>query len=181
MLAAFQREEMPVPQELKVAAEVALSYRCIKTANHLEQGFEDPVVIDNALAELTSTATEANHLECWLNIPELKLILEDTIVSLLQRLLAGDNPADLEADVTRIETAIALGQQLRLGLALDQAQEIYFSSLHQDILPNCLMNDLDDLVDSSSLEGNSCPWKIPQIKSLLKLGQSLAIDVSCWL
>jgi alpha-amylase/alpha-mannosidase (GH57 family) len=181
MLAAFQREEMPVPQELKVAAEVALSYRCIKTANHLEQGLEDSVVIDNALAELTSTATEANHLECWLNIPELKLILEDTIVSLLQRLLAGDNPADLEADVTRIQTAIALGQQLRLGLALDQAQEIYFSSLHQDILPNCLMNDLDDLVDSSSLEGNSCPWKIPQIKSLLKLGQSLAIDVSCWL
>jgi alpha-amylase/alpha-mannosidase (GH57 family) len=181
MLAAFQREEMPVPQELKVAAEVALSYRCIKTANHLEQGLEDSVVIDNALAELTSTATEANHLECWLNIPELKLILEDTIVSLLRRLLAGDNPADLEADVTRIETAIALGQQLRLGLTLDQAQEIYFSCLHQDILPNCLMNDLDDLTDSSSLEGHSCHWKIPQIKSLLKLGQSLAIDVSCWL
>ncbi|NJK57861.1 MAG: DUF3536 domain-containing protein [Pleurocapsa sp. SU_5_0] len=172
MLAAFQREEMPVPQELKVAAEVALSCRCIETANTLEQGIEEVAIIDSALAELTVTATEANYLECWLDIPDVKLILEQTIVRLLWRLLYDGNPDTLEADVRRIETAIALGQQMRLGLALDRAQEIYFSCLHQYIVPNCLL-------DSTSR--GSCRWDITQIKPLLKLGQSLAIDVNCWL
>lgn len=174
MLAAFQREDMPVPQELKVAAEVALSYRCLKTVKTLEQGIEDPLIIDSALVELTATATEANYLECWLNIPDVKLILEQTIVRLLWRLLYDGNPEALAEDVARIEKAIALGNQLRLGLVLDQAQEIYFSCLHQYILPNCL-------IDPTSPDQNSCRWDIPQIKPLLKLGQSLAIDVSSWL
>ena len=172
MLAAFQREEMPVPQELKVAAEVALSYRCIETANNLASAIEEPVVIDRCLAELTATATEANYLECWLNIPEVKFILEHTIVCLLRNLLYDGDPQTLEADVARIDTAIALGDRLRLGLALDKAQEIYFSCLHQYIMPNCL-------VDGS--QGDRCRWDLTQIEPLLKLGQSLSIDVSNWL
>ena len=174
MLAAFQRESMPVPQELKVAAEVALSYRCIETAKILEQEIEAETIIDSALAELKATATEANYLECWLNIPDVKLILEQTIVRLLWQLLYDGNPDTLGVDVARIETAIALGQQLRLGLILDQAQEVYFSCLQQYIVPNCLL-------DGTSSPHPSCRWDITQIKPLLKLGQSLAIDVSCWL
>lgn len=174
MLAAFQREELPVPQELKVAAEVALSFRCLETAKNLEQGIEEPSIVDNCLAELTATATEANYLECWLNIPEVKVILEQTIVRLLWRLLYDGDPQTLEADVARIETAIALGERLRLGLALDKAQEIYFNCLHQYILPNCTL-------DPSSPNLNNCRWNMTQIKPLLKLGQSLAIDVSSWL
>ncbi|MEO1340503.1 MAG: DUF3536 domain-containing protein [Cyanobacteria bacterium J06635_13] len=174
MLAAFQRESMPVPQELKVAAEVALSYRCIKTINTLEQGIEDGEIVDSCLAELEATATEANYLECWLNIPEVKQILEQTIVRLLWRLLYDGNPGTLETDVARIEKAIALGNKLSLGLMLDKGQEIFFNCLHQYILPNCL-------IDPASPDHSSCRWDIPQIKPLLKLGQSLAIDVSCWL
>jgi alpha-amylase/alpha-mannosidase (GH57 family) len=174
MLAAFQREELPVPQELKVAAEVALSFRCLETVKHLEQGIEDPSTIDSCLAELKSTATEAQYLQCQLNIPEVKQTLEQTIVRLLWQLLYDGNPETLAADVLRLETAIALGQQLNLGLALDRAQEIYFNCLHQHIVPNCL-------ITSNSPDHNSCPWNITQIKPLLKLGQNLAIDVSCWL
>ena len=174
MLAAFQREELPVPQELKVAAEVALSCRCLETANNLEKAIEETFTIDSCLAELTATAIEANHLECWLNIPEVKLILEQTIVRLLWQLLYDGDPQTLEADVARIETAIALGNKLRLSLALDKAQEVYFNCLHQYILPNCL-------IDRSSKDLNGCRWNITQMKPLLKLGQSLAIDVSSWL
>ena len=173
MLAAFQRESMPVPQELKVAAEVALSCRCIETARRLERGIEDPATIDRTLAELEATATEANYLQCWLNIAEVKAILEQTIVRLMWRLLYDGNPDTLEADVARIEQAIALGKQFKLGLMLDRAQEIFFNCLHQDILPNLIDPDRPDL--------HSCRWNITQIKPLLKLGQSLAIDVSCWL
>ena len=173
MLAAFQRESMPVPQEFKVAAEVALSCRCIETAQILEQGIEDPATIDRALAELKATATEASYFQCWLNIAEVKLILEQTIVRLLWRLLHDGNPNTLEADVARIQQAIALGDWLKLGLMLDRAQEIYFNCLHQYIMPNCLSNPARDR--------HSCRWNITQIKPLLKLGQSLAIDVSSWI
>ena len=174
MLAAFQREELPVPQELKVAAEVALSFRCLETANNLSKAIEDPVVLDSCLADLTATAIEANHLECWLNIPEVKVILEQTIVRLLWRLLYDGDPQTIEADVARIKTAIALGNKLRLGLTLDKAQEVYFNCLYQYILPNCL-------IDRSSQNVARCRWDITQMKPLLKLGQSLAIDVSSWL
>ncbi|MGL5834083.1 MAG: DUF3536 domain-containing protein, partial [Waterburya sp.] len=148
--------------------------RCIETAKILEQEIEAAAIIDSALAELKTTATEANYLECWLNIPDVKLILEQTIVRLLWRLLYDGNPATLAADVARIDTAIALGQQLRLGLTLDQAQEVYFSCLNQYIVPNCLL-------DATYSQHPSCRWDIIQIRPLLKLGQSLAIDVSCWL
>ena len=173
MLAAFQREEMPVPQELKVAAEVALSCRCLETASQIENAIEEPTTIDTCLAELKATATEANYLECWLNIPKVKTILEQTIVRLLWQLLYDGNPATLEADVNRIEQAIALGQQFRLGLALDKAQEMYLNCLNQYILPSCLSD--------SATGHNSCRWNITQIKPLLELGRSLAIDVSTWL
>ena len=175
MLAAFQREEIPAPQELKVAAEVALSCRCIETVRNLEKAIEEPKIMDSCLAELTATATEAKYLECWLNIPEGKTVLEQTIVRLLWRLLYDGDPATLAADVNRIQTAISLGEQLSLGLALYQAQEIYFSCLHQYILPNCLLED------KTSPDDHSCRWNITEMKPLLKLGQSLSIDVSCWL
>ena len=174
MLVAFQREELPVPQELKVAAEVALSFRCLETVNKLEKAIEDPVVMDSCLAELTATATEANHLECQLNIPEAKKILEQIIMRLLWQLLYDGDPATLKEDVARLKTAIALGEQLHLGLALDRAQEVYFNCLHQSIVPNCL-------IPHSSPDRNSCRWDITQIKPLLRLGQKLAIDVGCWL
>ncbi|MGL5794235.1 MAG: DUF3536 domain-containing protein [Waterburya sp.] len=174
MLAAFQREELAVPQELKVAAEVALSFRCLETVKHLQKAIEDPVVIDSCLAELIATATEANYLQCRLNIPEAKTILEQTIVRLLWQLLYDGDPTSLEADIARIETAIALGAQLHLGLALDRAQEVYFNCLQQRIVPHCL-------VTPSSPDHHSCRWDITQIKPLLQLGQTLAIDVSFWL
>ena len=172
MLAAFQREELPVPQELKVAAEVALSYRCLETVRKLEQAVEDCVAIDSCLAELNATATEANYLQCKLNIPEAKKSLEQVILRLLWQLLYDGNPRTLIEDVARLETAIALGADLHLGLALDRAQEVYFNCLHQRIVPDCIICDRGR---------NSCRWDITQIKPLLKLGQTLAIDVSCWL
>lgn len=172
ILAAFQREELPVPQELKVAAEVALSYRCLETAKDLEKAIEEPASCDRCLAELTATATEANYLECWLNIPEVKAILEETILRLLWLLLRDGDPQNLEGDVARIDKAIAVGNRLKLGLALDKAQELYFSYLDRHILPNCLLEQ-----DNR----NRCRWDITQLEPLLKLGQSLAIDVSSWL
>ena len=172
MLTAFQRENLPVPQEFKVAAEVALSYRCLDTVKDLEKSLDDGIAVDRCLAELSATATEAKELRCQLNIPKVKKILEKAIVSLLWRLLYDGDPTTLEEDVCRVENAIALGQRLDLGLALDRAQEMYFDCLHRHIVPDCLV---------SHESPNNCPWNIMQIEPLLKLGQTLAIDVRCWL
>lgn len=177
MLAAYQREELPVPQELKVAAEVALAFRCLDTAQNLEKAIEDADSIDSYLAELTATATEASYLNCQLDIPEVKTILEQTIVRLLWQLLYDGDPQNLVTDIARIETAIAVGEQLQLGLALDRAQEIYFKCLKQRIVPSCIAID----IMAASPDLHSCPWDIIHIKPLLKLGETLAIDVRCWL
>jgi len=172
MLAAFQREELPVPQEFKVAAEVALSFRCLDTVKNLANSIEDSSAIDSCLAELNATAIEAQNMNCQLNISEAKTIMEQVVVRLLWQLLYDGDPTTLEEDVSRLEIAIALGKQLNLGLALDRAQEIYFNCLHQHIVPDCFI---------SHNSPNNCPWNITQIKPLLQLGQTLAIDVRCWL
>ncbi len=174
MLVAFQREELPVPQELKVAAEVALSYRCHQTISVLEKAIDNSSEMDTHLAELATTATEAENLQCALNLPEAKITLERLILRLLWQLLYDGDPASLKTDIARVETTIALGEKLKLGLSLDRAQEIYYSCLKQRIVPDCL-------ITSSDGKANNCPWNIPQLKPLLKLGQKLAIDVSVWL
>ena len=176
ILLAFQQEELPVPQELKVAAEVALSYRCLESCRALEKAVDEPQQIDKQLTELTATATEANHLQCQLNIPEAKTILEQLILRLLWRLLYDGDPLTLETDVARLEQAIALGEELHLGLSLDRAQELYYNCLEQRIIPSCFGTSAN-----SEPNNYSCPWEVGQLKPLLKLGQKLAIDVSVWL
>lgn len=172
IIAAFQREELPVPQELKVSAEVALSTRCRNAIAALEKAISDPQKVDIYLAELMSTANEANHLQCQLNLPKAKKILEQSILRLLWKLLYDGDPASLETDIARLDRAIAVGEQLRLGLSLDRAQETYYSCFHQRIVPNCFV---------SSHGENTCRWELSKIEPLLRLGQRLAIDVSRWL
>jgi alpha-amylase/alpha-mannosidase (GH57 family) len=175
ILAAFQREDLPVPQELQVAAEVAIAHRCLQTISALERAVDDPQEMDNYLAELAAIATEANHLRCQLNIPEAKKTLEQLILRLLRQLLYNGDPATVEADVQRLETAIDVGKELHLGLFLDRAQEIYYHYLHQHIVPDCFSEQLQN---GST---NGCRWDLRQIKPLLRLGQKLAIDVRTWL
>ncbi|MGF1540445.1 MAG: DUF3536 domain-containing protein [Pleurocapsa sp.] len=174
ILAAFQREELPVPQELKVAAEVALSYHCQQAINALEKAVDNSQEMDTYLAELEATATEAEYLQCSLNFQDAKTTLEQLILRLLWQLLYDGDPASLTTDIARIEKIIAFGEKLDLGLSLDRAQEIYYSCLKQRIVPDCLITP----VNGST---NNCRWNIPQLKPLLKLGQKLAIDVSVWL
>ncbi|MGK7950058.1 MAG: DUF3536 domain-containing protein [Xenococcaceae cyanobacterium] len=171
ILAAFQRDELPVPQELQVAADIALSHHCLLAISALEKSLEDDRAIDNHLTELQGIAAEARQLQCQLNIPEGKKTLEQVILRLLWQILYDGDPATLERDVNRLEKIIDLGYKLNLGLSLDRAQEVYFRCLHQKIIPECFEDN----------SATSCPWELSQIRPLLKLGQKLAIDVRAWL
>jgi alpha-amylase/alpha-mannosidase (GH57 family) len=165
IILAFQREKIAIPQELQVAAQVALSHRVREVISWLEKpvtSFED---IDRHLRELKAIATEANHLHCQLNIAEAKPVLEKLLLRLLWQMLYDGDPKTIKADIQRLQQAIDMGKQLHLGLSLDRAQEIYFQCLQQ-------------IAPDRPISTNNCRWNASQIKSLLKLGSDLGVDVS---
>ncbi len=155
VLMAFHRDELPVPRELQVAAEIALSHRLLLALRSLEQETSDASDrLDaslNYLLDLEAIATEANHLHCHLNALEAKQILERLIRRSLWHLLQEVNPETAQKEVQRLERLIDLGQQLHLNLNLAQAQELYLQWL------------------PTLLEDSQQQW--------LRLGQKLAIHV----
>jgi alpha-amylase/alpha-mannosidase (GH57 family) len=176
MLLAFQRDDLPVPQELQVAAEIALSHSCLSAIATLEQAAGDPQETDNHLADLGAIAAEASYLRCQLNIPEAAKTLEQLILRSLWKLLYDADPANLEEDVKRLERMIEIGHQLKIGLSFERIQELYYNCLHSQILPNCIHPE----APSQNSQG-FCRWHPSQIPALIKLGQKLTLDVSNWL
>jgi alpha-amylase/alpha-mannosidase (GH57 family) len=162
VIMAFHRDELAVPQELQVAAEIALGYRCMITLRSLEQDIAEPQSSFNHIVELEAIATESKHLRCHLNIPEGKQILEQLIVRLLWQLLY-DASSNITPDLERLERLIDVGYHLNLDISLHKAQELFFHCLHSQILPR--IPNLDHEVDRI------------QCRQLLKLGQKLKVDV----
>ena len=182
VLMAFYRDELPVPQELQVAAEMALCHRTIEATRSLERDLSD---FDGAsekgwsqLTELEAIAQEAKLFRCALNIPEAKQTLERAILRSLWHLLHDSNPDTIEADVQRIERAIDVGEKLNLGLCRDRAQEIYYSCLDRQIMPQYLQAGLNWAPAQGDV---SCRVDLLQMRPLLRLGQKLAVDLDAWL
>jgi alpha-amylase/alpha-mannosidase (GH57 family) len=164
VLMAFHRDELEVPQELQVAAEIALGYRCMNTLRSLEQDIAEPQSCINHIVELEAIATEAKLLRCRLNIPEAKQILEQLILRSLWQLLHDAN-GSFATDMQLLERLIDVGYELNLGISLYRSQELYFSCLHSQIAPACITS----LINKEDTT---------QCRQLLKLGQKLAVDVS---
>ncbi len=164
VLMAFHRDEIAVPPELQVAADIALGHRCLMTLRSLEQDIADPQKSWNHIVELEAIATEAKHLRCRLNIPDGKQILEQLIARSLWQLLHDTN-GSFNADIQQLERLIDVGDQLNIDISLQRSQELYFSCLHSQIIPLCITT-LGNEEDTH------------QCRQLLKLGQKLAVDVS---
>ncbi|PZV26861.1 MAG: glycoside hydrolase [Snowella sp.] len=170
ILVAFQRDELPVPQELQVAADIAIAHRCLKVMGQLEQSIDNSKLTAHYLEELTAIATEADYLHCQLTMPEAKKTLERLIFQSLQKLLYTPEPQQAETDIHHLIKMIEVGEHLHLGISLAPAQELYYQFLHEQLMPNCL--------DNYSTE--SCPWTVIHLSDLLKLGEVLAIDVRAY-
>ncbi|MDB9446855.1 DUF3536 domain-containing protein [Anabaena sp. CS-542/02] len=164
VLMAFHRDELEVPQELQVAAEIALGSRCMLILRSLEQDITEPILSLNHIVELEAIATEAKHLHCRLNIPEGKQILEQLIMRLLWQLLHDLN-GSFATQIQCLERLIDVSYQLNIGISLHKSQELYFSCLSTQIRPLCL----------TTLKNTEENY---QCRQLLKLGQKLAVDVS---
>jgi alpha-amylase/alpha-mannosidase (GH57 family) len=167
ILMAFHRDGLAAPQELQVAAEIALGYRCTMTLRALEQDISDPLLSGNCIVELEAIALEAKHLGCRINIPEGKVILEQLILRSLWKLLYEPD-CTFDADIQRLERLIDVGYQLNLGISLERSQELYFSCLRTQIIPQ-------------SVAAHTNHQHATQYIQLLNLGQKLAVDVSTWL
>jgi alpha-amylase/alpha-mannosidase (GH57 family) len=187
VLMAFHRDELPVPQELQVAAEIALSNRCLKSIRALDFAISDPHLVLNHLAELEAIATEANHMRCQLKIAEAKPAMEKLILRSLWQLLHDANPETFSADIYFIVRLIELGNQLKLGLSLARCQELYFRFLHTRIASQCQLAIQAQIISEKNGNGEvarlrSTPsWDTTQLRQLLGLGEKLAVAVSTWL
>ncbi|WP_017719106.1 DUF3536 domain-containing protein [Kamptonema formosum] len=168
ILMGFHRDDLPAPQELQVAAEIALGHRCLTSVRELYHEISDLSKDDGRaglghLAELEALATEAKHLRAKLNVPEAKETLEQLILRSLWHLLRDGCAATFEALLDRIERMIELGRQLNLQLNLERAQELYCQELRSEIVPEYFQSESVGM------------------RQLLLLGQKLAVDVSAWL
>ena len=164
VIMAFHRDGLTVPQELQVAAEIALGYRCLTILRSLEQDINDPQLSYSHVLQLQAIATEAKHLRCQLKIPEGKQILEQLIMRLLWQLL---HESTGYIDITRLEKLeklLDIGNDLNLDISLDKCQELYFSCLQSQIIPQYL----------NHLNGQG---EATQYHQLLKIGEKLGIDV----
>ncbi|MBD3558635.1 DUF3536 domain-containing protein, partial [Planktothrix sp. FACHB-1355] len=182
VLMAFHRDELPVPQELQVAADIALSNRARIALRELEHELSDLSTGEahlglGELAELEAIATEAKNMRCKLNIREGKQTLERLILKALWHLLHDSNPATLETDVERIERTIDVGNNLNLGLSMERAQEVFCYCLHKYIVPQCLVVDVNWKPENEGV----CRWELSQLRPLLRLAKKLAVDVDIWL
>lgn len=167
ILMAFHRDGLTPPRELQVAAEIALAYRCMTTLRSFEQEINDSLLSANHIVQLEAIANESKHLHCRINIPEDKVTLEQLIFRSLWTLLYEPN-GTFDADIKRLERLIDVAYQLDIGISLERSQELYFSSLHTQIVPQCLAAKTNN-------------HNTNQYIQLLKLGQKLAIDVGTWL
>ncbi|HHP7245312.1 MAG TPA: glycoside hydrolase, partial [Elainellaceae cyanobacterium] len=183
VLMAFHRDHLEVPQELQVAAEIAISHRANLIIQSLEREMSDLSTVNlesclNRLTDLEAIATEANSLHCQLKLPHAKQILERLILRSLWHVLGELNLETVENQVQWIRRVIDVGDRLHLGLSLDRAQELFIKHLNAQILPQILIwkqqNVSADFDPEMSLELN-------RLRQILQLGETLVIDVGNWL
>ncbi|MEP0918414.1 DUF3536 domain-containing protein [Leptolyngbya sp. DQ-M1] len=131
VLMAFHRDELPVPQELQVAAEIALGHRLLLTLRSFEQDAEDLDSTLIILAQLEAIATEAVHLHCQLQQPEAREILQRLIERALWTLFNEREIENSDPQVHVLERLITLSGQFGLNVSFTKSQELFHQWLHR--------------------------------------------------
>jgi hypothetical protein len=138
LLMAYQHDELPIPQPLLVAAQVALSHRATLAIQRLEQALSEGTVDGyNSIAsigELDAIATEVSHLGCTLSLGNA----EKQFASLLQRWL-WQQLYDAESwqshdSLLRFLQVLEIGHRLQLNVKRDRLQELYSHFLREQNL-----------------------------------------------
>lgn len=175
VLRAFHRDGLPVPRELQVAADIALSQRTLEVLQALERETSDPFSNplrqgEDYLNELDEIATEASYFNAQLSLPTAKPMLEGLIWRSVWQVLSQPVSDSLTADVDWLGRLINLGDRLALGLNLERSQELYYQHLHRQVFA---------LLKQAAQNGHALATDSrAQVHEVLRLGKFLALDVA---
>jgi hypothetical protein len=190
VLAAFQLDRLEAPQELQVAAEIAIAHRARISIEALEREtryfpIRNPQICFSYLAEMEAIATEASYLRCQIRTPQGKETLERLVVRALRHLLHDGDSDRREALLGGLERLLGLCNGFHLGLACDRAQELFLRIFHGEIIPQVIGWHLSgrdcDFPSHSTLDPEACAktgWTEIQVRRMLEVGRKLKIDVS---
>lgn len=189
LLTAYCRDEIKAPQELLVAAQVALGHRATQTIQSLLLTLDSAVTDPSyrvQMAELTAIAVEAQHLGCLLSLEVMVSPINKLLHNWLWRSLYHDNPA-LMRDVSDL---LKLSRRLGLDVQEDRLQELYVQFLQKRWVSHVLQLEVATIsipADGSPVlhlsvsSDASSPEEHLNVRPFLKLGQLLAIDMQPWL
>lgn len=169
VLMAFHRDGLEVPQELQVAAEIAISHRAMVSLQALERETSDwPLtnlqLCHSHLAELEAIANEAHQLHCQVRTAEMRTVLERVILRAIWHLLYELDLETAIEEITILERLLVVGREVCAGLSCDRAQELYLRRLQAAVVP--------------LFHGDERQRAIAQ--RLIHLGQCLSVDVALW-
>jgi alpha-amylase/alpha-mannosidase (GH57 family) len=172
LLMAYRQDDLEGPQELLMAAQVALSHR----ATQMVQGLGS-VMTDAAanpwvqLNELEAIATEAEHLGCQLTLGNTAQRLDALLQSWLTKVLSSSDLPLLQSFIQCLSTA----RRLQLPIQEDRLQERYIQFLQEKWVPSVNAAEQSEQLTVPSAEA------FLDTRAYLKLGQALAIDMRSWL
>ncbi|MGF1457914.1 MAG: DUF3536 domain-containing protein [Leptolyngbyaceae cyanobacterium] len=165
LIKAFHRDGLAVPQELQVAAEVAIRHRAWESLQLLEQEtldlHQEPLHYEAVhLVQLEAIAQEAQQFQCDCSSAESQRMLEGLIWRSLRHLLDNPTLKNFLEDVDWLCRLICLGQKLG-GISLVRSQELYWQQVSGWL---------------TFLRQQPPTQATAMLKPLLKLAQYLAID-----
>ncbi|WP_404788561.1 DUF3536 domain-containing protein [Altericista sp. CCNU0014] len=191
LLTAYRHDDLEAPQELLVAAQVALSHRATQTI----QSLLSPLAEDSAcepyyrvqLAELAAISAEAQHLGCHLSLDIVTHPINKLLKDWLWRSLYHDNLALLHD----FRDLLELLRRMHLKIQEDRLQELYIQFLQKRWVPHVLQLEIATIsvsdrgsptlhfsIGTDALDPEE---RLPNVQPFLKLGQLLAIDMQPWL
>jgi alpha-amylase/alpha-mannosidase (GH57 family) len=172
LLMAYRQDDLEGPQELLMAAQVALSHRATQMVQGLGSVMGEPATNPwLQLNELEAIATEAEHLGCQLTLGNAAQRLNTLLQSWLSKVLLTNDLPLLQSFIQCLNTA----RRLNLPIQEDRLQERYIHFLQEKWVPNAL--------ESATHAGLVAPsgTAFPDTRSYIRLGQALAIDMHSWM
>jgi alpha-amylase/alpha-mannosidase (GH57 family) len=145
-IAQFHDAGLPLPQELRTAAQLALAYRFDEEIDAAPADVFDGGVYRRALA----IAEEAQRYGCELRTDAARRHFEAMLERLMHRVCAGDrNVAHAGGPTAAALELLELGGRLRLDLHIDRAQEMLHDALRQGLEPTESLRRLARALDLS--------------------------------
>jgi alpha-amylase/alpha-mannosidase (GH57 family) len=183
ILISFRRDDLPVPRELQVAAEIVLNNRLTEELKRLETGESLPNV------GLDAVAIEALNLGCKFTHEEDAEILENYILSQIQQLSRSQDidEKSLFTYLNQIEQSLIISDRLDLELDLDLSQEAFLNYLSSRIAPKCVLaRQILDLESTQKqpihIEVNLCESiSNLELHQLIDTASKLGIATEAWL